>query len=100
MSKAIKKKIDNLPTGAGIYQFKDRIGKVIYVGKAKNLRSRVRHYFAKQQGAGARLERMISLINDVEIISTDSEVECLILEMNLIKQLNPRYNVNLKDDKS
>lgn len=92
-------KLDNLPGNPGIYQFKDKNRKIIYVGKAKNLRNRVRSYFASKP-AGPRLTKMISLIRDVEIINTDSEVESLILEMNLIKQLKPRYNVNLKDDKS
>lgn len=92
-------KLANLPTNPGIYQFKDKNGKIIYIGKAKNLRNRVRQYFTSKP-VGPRLERMISLIRDVELINTDSEVESLILEMNLIKQLKPRYNVNLKDDKS
>lgn len=92
-------KLVNLPTNPGIYQFKDKNGKVIYIGKAKNLRNRVRQYFTSKP-VGPRLERMISLIRDVELINTDSEVESLILEMNLIKELKPRYNVNLKDDKS
>jgi excinuclease ABC subunit C len=95
----LQTKLQSLPNGSGIYQFKDKSGKIIYVGKAKNLRSRVRQYF-NSRPVGPRLERMISLIKDVEIINTDSEVESLILEMNLIKQLKPRYNVNLKDDKS
>jgi excinuclease ABC subunit C len=92
-------KLSNLPTGPGIYQFKDKHGKIIYVGKAKNLRNRVRSYFVSKP-VGPRLERMISLIDDLEVINTDSEVESLILEMNLIKRIKPRYNVNLKDDKS
>jgi excinuclease ABC subunit C len=95
----IEAKLNNLPANAGIYQFKDKNGKVIYVGKAKNLRNRVRQYFTSRN-AGPRIERMVSLIKDVEIINTDSEVESLILEMNLIKELKPRYNVNLKDDKT
>lgn len=92
-------KLGNLPGSPGIYQFKDKAGKIIYVGKAKNLRNRVRSYFMSKP-VGPRLTKMISLIRDVEVINTDSEVESLILEMNLIKQLKPRYNVNLKDDKS
>lgn len=92
-------KLDNLPGNAGIYQFKDKAGRVIYVGKAKNLRNRVRSYFMSKP-VGPRLTKMISHIRDVEIINTDSEVESLILEMNMVKQLKPRYNVNLKDDKS
>jgi excinuclease ABC subunit C len=92
-------KLSNLPTGPGVYQFKDKNSKIIYVGKAKSLRNRVRSYFVSRP-VGPRLERMISLIRDLEIINTDSEVESLILEMNMIKKLKPRYNVNLKDDKS
>jgi excinuclease ABC subunit C len=95
----LETKLRSLPTGSGVYQFKDKTGKIIYVGKAKNLRNRVRQYF-NARTAGPRIDRMISLISDVEIINTDSEVESLILEMNLIKELKPRYNVNLKDDKS
>ncbi|MBZ0204142.1 MAG: excinuclease ABC subunit UvrC [Ignavibacteria bacterium] len=97
--KPLEIKLDNLPGGPGIYQFKDKTGKVIYVGKAKNLRNRVRSYFMTKP-VGPLISKMISLIRDVEIINTDSEVESLILEMNIIKQLKPRYNVNLKDDKS
>ena len=96
---ALEIKLGNLPGSPGIYQFKDKSGKIIYVGKAKNLRNRVRSYFMSKP-VGPRLTKMISLIRDVEVINTDSEVESLILEMNLIKQLKPRYNVNLKDDKS
>jgi excinuclease ABC subunit C len=95
----LKNKLDNLTTSPGIYQFKDKSGKIIYVGKAKNLRSRVKSYFTAKP-TGPRLTRMISLINDLETIAVDSEVESLILEMNMIKELKPRYNVNLKDDKT
>lgn len=99
MNDILKNKLDNLTTSPGIYQFKDKAGKIIYVGKAKNLRSRVRSYFTAKP-AGPRLIRMISLISDLETIAVDSEVESLILEMNMIKELKPRYNVNLKDDKT
>jgi excinuclease ABC subunit C len=92
-------KLNYLPLTPGIYQFKDKKGKIIYVGKAKNLKNRVKSYFLNRP-LGPRLQKMVSLINDIDIITTDSEVESLILEMNLIKELKPRYNVNLKDDKS
>jgi excinuclease ABC subunit C len=92
-------KLRNLPNKPGVYQFKDAAGKVIYVGKAKILKNRVRQYFQKRPQSG-KTGMMISKINDFEIISTDSEVEALILEFNLIKELRPRYNVNLKDDKT
>ncbi len=95
-----QEKLDTLPTGPGVYQHKDAEGKVLYVGKAKNLRSRVRQYFQRSRSPGARIEQMLSKATDLEIIVTDSEVEALILEANLIKKLKPRYNVSLKDDKS
>jgi excinuclease ABC subunit C len=95
----LKEKLSNLPDKPGVYQFKDSTGKVIYVGKAKILKNRIRQYFQSKPVYG-RLAAMISKITDLEIITTDSEVEALILELNLIQNLKPRYNVNLKDDKS
>lgn len=93
-------KLDSLPANPGVYQFKNREGKVIYVGKAQSLRSRVRQYFQRSRAADPKLDALVSKIADVELIVTDSEVEALILEANLIKKLRPRYNVLLKDDKS
>jgi len=93
-------RLESLPQGPGVYQHKDASGKVLYVGKAKNLRSRVRQYFQKSRSLDPRMERMLEQAVDLEIIVTESEVEALILEANLIKRLKPRYNVNLKDDKS
>ena len=95
----LQTKLDNLPGKPGVYQFKDAAGKVIYIGKAKSLKNRVRQYF-QSRPRQIKTEAMISKISDVEIIATDSEVEALILEFNLIKELKPRYNVNMKDDKS
>jgi excinuclease ABC subunit C len=97
---SLAEKLESLPTGPGVYQHKDAQGKVLYVGKAKNLRSRVRQYFQKSRSLDGRIERMLARATDIEIIVTDSEVEALILEANLIKKVRPRYNVNLKDDKS
>jgi excinuclease ABC subunit C len=99
MNDTLKSKLENLPASPGVYQFKDSAGKVIYVGKAKILKNRVRQYFHSGPHYG-RIPMMVSKINDLEIITTDNEVEALILEFNLIKELKPRYNVNLKDDKS
>ena len=96
----LDQKLENLPSKPGVYQFKDGEGSVLYVGKAVSLRSRVRQYFQRGHQLGPRIESMVSKIRDVEIIVTDSEVEALILEANLIKKLKPRYNVDLKDDKS
>ena len=93
-------KLENLPSTPGVYQFKDSKGSLLYVGKAKILKNRVRQYFQSRPQQSSRLATMISKIRDVEIITTDTEVEALILELNLINELKPKYNVNLKDDKS
>lgn len=97
---SLAEKLESLPTGPGVYQHKDPTGKVLYVGKAKNLRNRVRQYFQQSRAMDPRIEQMLAKATDLEIIVTDSEVEALILESNLIKKLRPRYNVVLKDDKS
>jgi excinuclease ABC subunit C len=97
---SLLEKIEALPAKPGVYQFINTDGKVIYVGKAQNLRNRVRQYFQKSRSADLRIDAMVSKIVDFELIVTDSEVEALILEANLIKKLKPRYNVLLKDDKS
>jgi excinuclease ABC subunit C len=97
---SLLQKIDALPSKPGVYQFKNADGKVIYVGKAQNLRNRVRQYFQKSRSTDTRIDVMVSKIVDVELTVTDSEIEALILEANLIKQIKPRYNVLLKDDKS
>lgn len=92
-------KLKNLPLSPGVYQFKDTNGKILYIGKAKILRNRVRQYFQSKPVSGI-LSIMISKIADLELITTDNEIEALILEQNLIKTHKPRYNINLKDDKS
>lgn len=100
MTTALKDKLANLPKGPGVYQHRDAEGTVLYVGKAKNLRNRVRSYFQESRPREGRLQALVSKIADVEVIVTDTEAEALILENNLIKKLKPRYNVNLKDDKT
>jgi excinuclease ABC subunit C len=97
---SLDEKLDNLPASPGVYQFKDKEGTILYVGKAKILRNRVRQYFHKSRVLDPRIALMVEKVSDVEIITTDSEVEALIFEANLIKKHKPRYNVNLKDDKS
>ncbi len=97
---ALDEKLATLPAKPGIYQFRNTAGKIIYVGKAKNLRNRVRSYFRSQQQHSGKTLVLVSHITDFEVIITSSEVEALILENNLIKELKPRYNVNLKDDKT
>ncbi len=96
----IEDKLKSLPTKPGIYQFIDNKGKILYVGKAINLRNRVRSYFQKSRFLDPRLNIMVKKISDLEFIITDSDVEALILEANLIREYKPRYNINLKDDKS
>lgn len=90
--------LKNLPARPGVYMHKDENGKIIYIGKAVNLRSRVRSYFAQNVDSYKTLH-LRQRIADVEIITTDSELEALLLEMTLIKKHQPRYNVRLKDDK-
>jgi len=99
MNAVLEDKLSSLPSSPGIYQFMNDKGKVIYVGKAKNLRNRVRSYF-KSKVDSPKTEILVSKISDLQLIVTDSEIEALVLENNLIKELKPRYNINLKDDKS
>ena len=89
-----------LPIAAGIYLHKNAEGKILYVGKAKNLRNRVRQYFQSSRNQDAKTRRLVRAIADFEFIVVDNEVEALVLESNLIKKHKPRFNVLLKDDKS
>ena len=100
ISDALQAKLDHLPSGPGVYLFKDRTGKSIYIGKAKSLRHRVRSYFQQQRLADQKTEILRGYIRDLDYIVTDSEVEALMLESNLVKKQQPLFNVNLKDDKS
>jgi len=99
MNPKLETKIKNLPSNPGIYQFLNDKGKVIYIGKANNLKNRVRSYFHENLSS-PKTEILVKKINDLELIITDNEIEALVLENNLIKKFKPRYNVNLKDDKS
>jgi excinuclease ABC subunit C len=99
MPLTLEEKLKNLPTSPGVYLHKDESGKIIYVGKAKNLRNRVRSYFQSGRGHDRKTRELVKRIFDLEFIVTDTEVEALVLESNLIKQHKPRYNVLLKDDK-
>ncbi len=89
-----------LPARPGVYLFKDKEGKVIYVGKAANLNNRVRSYFGAPSSLSSKIQQLISRIHDLEFIVTNSEQEALILECNMIKKYAPRYNVRLKDNKT
>lgn len=96
----IAEKIAQLSTSPGCYIYKDAAGNEIYVGKAKNLRKRVASYFQSRDGHPAKTLRLVQEVADIQVIETDSEVEALLLENVLIKDLQPRYNIKLKDDKS
>src|SRR3982750_1241409 len=95
----ISEKLKMLPTSSGIYLHKNADGKIIYVGKAKNLRNRVRSYFQSSRNMDPKTRRLVKYIQDFEFIVVDNEVEALVLEANLIKKHKPRFNVMLKDDK-
>ncbi len=96
----IVEKLKLLPTKAGIYIHKNSAGKIIYVGKAKNLKNRVRSYFHSSRNHDPKTRQLVKLIADFEFIVVDNEVEALVLESNLIKKHKPRFNIFLKDDKS
>ena len=98
MNNLIKSKLELLPTSPGCYIHKDKNGTIIYVGKAKNLRNRVRSYFRGSHDT--KTEALVSEIVDFEFIVTESNIEALLLEINLIKENRPKYNIMLKDDKS
>jgi excinuclease ABC subunit C len=100
----LEEKLKEIPTSPGVYLHKDAGGRILYIGKAKNLRSRVRQYFQAGQlpqfGYDIKTRELVRQIADVEFIVTDNEVEALILEATLVKQHQPRFNYKLKDDKS
>lgn len=96
---SLQTKIANLPASPGVYLFRSSRGVVIYIGKAKSLKNRVRTYFQKTASADIKTRQLVSRIADFELIVTDTEIEALILEANLVKEHRPRYNIILKDDK-
>ncbi len=96
----VKEELKKLPNRPGVYIMRDADETIMYVGKAVNLHNRVRSYFRKIVGRGPQIDRMVSQIARFEYIVTDSELEALVLENNLIKENRPRYNTLLKDDKT
>jgi excinuclease ABC subunit C len=96
----LREKVAQLPLGPGVYLYKDDAEKVIYVGKAKSLRARVRSYFSEDRLADVKTDSLIAVAHDVDYILVDNEKEALALENNLIKQYKPRFNVLLRDDKT
>jgi excinuclease ABC subunit C len=93
-------KAKEFPQGPGVYLMKDEQGRVLYVGKAKNLRNRAGHYFTKIAAEDQRTADLVKLIADIEFVEADSEVDALLLEARLVKDIQPRFNVDLKDDKT
>ncbi len=93
-------KLDDLPAEPGVYLFRDRQARTIYVGKAKSLKNRVRTYFQESAGQEVRTGALVAEIHDLDYIVTRTEVEALILENNIIKKERPRYNIRLRDDKN
>lgn len=96
----IEENLKKLPAVPGVYMHKSKTGEIIYVGKAVNLRNRVRQYFRSQRNMDRKVRSMVGQIEEFEYITCGSEVEALILECNLIKQYRPKYNILLRDDKS
>ena len=96
----LQTKLENLPTGPGVYLMKNDACEIIYVGKAINLRNRVRSYFRELKPDQAKTKALVKHIADLEYILADNELEALVLECNLIKKYRPKYNINLKDDKT
>src|SRR5207248_5140333 len=93
-------KVKQFPTTPGVYLMKDQQGRVIYVGKAKHLRNRAGHYFTAAAAEDARTADLVKVIADIDFIPADSEVDALLMEARLVKDIQPRFNVELKDDKS
>lgn len=100
MDESLQTKLDNLTTGPGVYLFRDQAGRILYIGKARNLRSRVRSYFQPGRPYDLKTETLRAQIADLEHFITDNEVEAFILESNLVKRNKPLFNIQLKDDKS
>jgi len=99
-SKKIKTVLKNLPDKPGVYKMIDSGGRVIYIGKAKNLKKRVGSYFQKTKTFSTRTQKLVENVDDISYTVVNSELEALILELNLIKELRPKYNILLKDDKN
>src|ERR1700751_2845288 len=95
-----EEKVKQFPAAPGVYLMKDAQGRVLYVGKAKNLRNRAGHYFTRAAREDVRTRDLVPLIADVDYLPAESEVDALLLEARLVKDIQPRFNVELKDDKT
>ena len=96
----LKTQIQAAPKKPGVYQYYDLDGKILYIGKAKNLKNRVQSYFNNDKGKSGKTRLLVKKINSINYIVTETEMDALLLENNLIKKHQPRYNVMLKDDKT
>jgi len=100
MEKKIQSLLKKLAKMPGVYKFKDKEGQVLYVGKAKDLSKRVKSYFRREKGRSVRVQKLIEKTADIEWTEVGSDLEAIVLEANLIKELKPKYNVLMKDDKN
>ena len=92
---ALKARVSELPLKPGVYQYFDAEGTIIYVGKAKSLKKRVASYFTNSKGHSAKVRRLVAAIHDIQFVVVDTELDALLLENNLIKKYQPKYNVML-----
>src|SRR5690554_6199854 len=97
---SLQDKIQALPSSPGVYLMKNSAEEIIYIGKALSLKNRVKSYFQNKRHDSAKTRALVKNIADIDYILTDTEIEALILECNLIKEHRPKYNINLKDDKT
>ncbi|MBT4936466.1 GIY-YIG nuclease family protein, partial [Candidatus Peregrinibacteria bacterium] len=100
LQKNIQALLKKLPQTPGVYKMKNSSGDILYVGKAKNLKNRVKSYFQNTESQGIRTQKLVIQIEDIEWVEVNSETEALILETNYIKELRPKYNILMKDDKN
>ncbi len=100
MERQFKPNFKNLPTSPGVYQFISDSGAVLYIGKAKNIRNRIKSYYLKDHGRGPKIDLLLEAARDLRVIETESEIEAILLEAELIKKILPKYNTSQKDDKS
>src|SRR5438105_461811 len=100
MATKLQNKLKKLPTSPGVYFHKDKSGAIMYVGKAANLRNRVRQYFQASRYREPKTDLLVSEISDVDWIELESEADALFLEAELVRRYQPRYNIMLRDDKS
>ena len=100
MASKFEEQLKAMPARPGVYLFRDKAGEVLYIGKAKSLRPRVRSYFQQSSDTRTSIQQLPDRVEDIEVIVTQNEVEALHLEQNLVKRHRPPFNVRLRDDKS